>query len=311
MARKREALEAYRQSMKMEQQQMRAMASSPPPAQPVPASTQSRTRVRLPEDPAKYAAQMCEEWISAGSVTQIIQYYPFMESPSMRRRVLTWATEKASHGDLKALLGIGIHDVDASVQRHLNKLLHALPAEVLLARIAEGEFSINERRTIPGLLGRCNSPEARKLLMSMANHQDSGVRASVMQALAYCPVRPELQFPIFKEKVLRDSSYEVRLHAAEGLAQLGTAEAVAALSAAAGQDNSLPEFKQLLASAEAKRRPRSEPDDAATKFGVKEPPRKPFPTAVAVKVVVALVIIAGIGYKLAPTLKMLARLLFR
>lgn len=287
---RREALEAYRKS--------RAGSSERRPPEPVVATPPVSFRAvkQMADDPPAHAAQHFEKWMATDALAEIVEYYPFLPLPSQRQKVLTWAVEKAREGNLHPLLSIGIDDVEPLLRKQLNRQLETIPAEVLLAKLAEERFTIKERRSVAGLLGRCKDPQAGRIMARLANHEDSQVRESALHALAHFPPTQGLQLPIFTKHLESDPHPDVQLRAAEGLARLGSPEALTVLTKATRQDDVRPEIQAVLAGLLAKRRPKSEFDPSGQASAKAE--RKPFPVEMIPKILFILVLMVIAGYRL-------------
>lgn len=240
--------------------------------------------------------------MAATDIGKLVEHYGFLSNPLQRQKVMTWAVDMARAGDMRALLAIGIDDPEPSVRKHLNHLLASLPPDMLLSKVSNARFTIKERRTVAGLLGRCRDPRAGKLLGTMAAHDDSRVRESALQALAWFPVTPGLQLPLFKKHLETDSHPDVRLRAAEGLARLGTTEALITLEVASRRDEvTTPEIQSVLAAFQARLRPKSAYDPTAALSGKKE--RKPISNDQIVKICVLLAALVFASFRLSEPAK--------
>ncbi len=295
MMKRREALEAYRKS--------RAGSSASQSIEPAVATPPVSYRAAMPQakDPAVHAAQGYEKWIADNAVAELVEHYAFLPSPSQRQKVLTWAVEKAREGNLHPLLSIGIDDVEPLLRKQLNRQLETIPAEVLLAKLAEERFTIKERRSVAGLLGRCKDPQAGRIMAKLASHEDAQVRESALQALAHFPITNGLQLPIFTRLLENDPHPDVQLRAAEGLARLGTPEAVAVLTKASRKDDVRPEVQAVLAGLLAKRRPKDEYDPTGQSSAKGE--KKAFPTEMIPKILFVVVLLIIAGYRLSEPAK--------
>ncbi len=305
---RREALEAYRQAQaeKTREQSSGSMPSvrvpsAPPPSAPPDRSQKQPDRPARPriDDPAAHALKHYEKWMAQDNAADIVEYYPFLPMPTQRMKVLNWAVETARSGNLQPLLGLGVEDNEPVVQKQLNRLLETIPASMLLAKIAEGRFTIKERRSVAGLLGRCKDPQAGRLLATLSQHEDSRVRESALQALAYFPPSDGLHLPIFLRGLEDDAHSEVQLRAAYGLVRLGTQAALAGLEKAAKKDTATPELQAVLLGWHARRRAKQNADSGMGIAAVKAE-RKPFPVALVGKVCALLLVIGLCGSQLAP-----------
>lgn len=288
---RREALEAYRRSRAAGRLEPRRVAR--------PAATPPRPSRPLVTDPVSHAVQNFETWMAIDKVADLVEYYPFLPTPTQRQKVISWAVAKAREGNLHPLLSIGVEDVDTAVRRHIDRLIDTIPTDLLLGKLAEDRYTIRERRSVAGVLGRCRDPRAGRILASLADHEDARVRESALQALARFPVTAGLQLPIFLRRLEEDPHPDVQLRAAEGLARLGTPEAVAALEKAARREETTPEIQGVLAAFHARRRPKASPDVVSSE--PKE--RKPIPKDLVAKICVILVLACVAGYRLKEPVK--------
>jgi hypothetical protein len=290
-----EALQAYRKSRAAPQAQTEKVST---PAPPDPRSPKSASA-----DPVAFALRNYERWIAGDCAEELVECYTLLSNPSHRQKILTWAVSKAREGNLRPLLGIGIEDAENSMRKCLDSLLETLPADVLLAKVAEGRFTNKERRTVAGLLGRCKDPHAGRILASMAVHSDPHVRASALQALTYFPLKTGLQLPIFLHGIDEDRNPDVRLRAAEGLARIGTPDALAAIERAAHGKDSTPGIQAVQSRCQARIQARSPlPADESSRSKEKKE-AKPFPAELAAKIGFFLLLLLVVGYLLKPQIQ--------
>lgn len=297
MSKRREALEAYRKA--------RAGGATPPkqvaPTSPRLSSITSKHQI---QDPVAYAAKNCAAWIAANDAAHIKTFYTLLMSPGQRKQVISWAIGRARAGDLDVLLYIGIEDANPAVQKHLDNMLNSVPADAVLESVRSTQLSAKERRTVAGLLGRSDKPEAAHVLASMASDSDARVREAAVQSLIPSVLSPDRKLAIFKKRIEQDREQDVRLRAAEGLAALGTTEAIATLQRAADESISTPGIQACYAAWQAA--PSHRASAAAQPTG--ELPAEPVPAApslatrltpaLVLKILVVVVLVGFAGYRI-------------